>query len=143
MATVNNVTLNIEPGSTGDKRKVTVTYGLAFDSAEVGRAFDLGIDLFGENGSDDDEAPAPPAKLYSFGFPFLSHTTVIGQTNLGRFQAVAQVGTNVLDEDPGVTVLHQPGGINVPFPHRDEVFARVTIAAQPATARSQTFRMIL
>src|SRR5262245_22569568 len=109
MAEVKDVTLQIAPGSTSSKRKVTVTYKLAFTGNEIGKKFKVVIDLLGEDKPGDDE----PAPLFSVSQPFYTFTfaalfgsskstTITAQVGEQSFSESRELDREKLEEDPGV-----------------------------------------
>lgn len=148
MASVSNVQLQLGSGAT--ERPATVTGTLDFDASDVGKTFRLSIDLWGEDLADDDVASSDAAGddlLYSFlwvgGTPLIRKYRSIAVSAPGSqtFTETRNVPAAKLDEDAGKFGSDKEADINTPLPglpRRDEVYARVTVALPPSTARSAT-----
>jgi hypothetical protein len=149
MASVSNVQLQLGSGTT--ERPATVTGTVNFDASDVGKTFRLSIDLWGEDLAGD-KVPAGDAAgddlLYSFlwigsGAPLIRKYRSIAVSAAGSqsFTETRNVPAAKLDEDAGTIDPNAEADINTPLPpmpRRDEVYARVTVALPPATARSAT-----
>jgi hypothetical protein len=148
MATVSNVQLQLGSGAT--ERPATVTGTLSFDASDVGKTFRLSIDLWGEDLAGDNVPAGETAGddlLYSFlwvgGAPLIRKYRSIAVSAPGSqsFTETRKVPAAKLDEDAGTIESNAEADINTPLPglpRRDEVYARVTVALPPATARSAT-----
>ena len=136
---------SINPGSTADKRIVSVGYKLNFSAAEAGKKYKITINLFGEESANDDEPPTglqfgPAKPIYTFPFALFPYTTVTAQAGEQSFTETREVTKDKLNEDPGVEYKEVAPQTVLKFPHDDEIFARVT-AALEATARSATLEL--
>lgn len=140
MAEVNDVSLCIEPGSNGDKRKVTVSYNLTFAPSEAGKKFKVAIGLVGDDPPGDEE-PAPlfltaqPFYMFTYGLSKNKFTTVTAQAGEQSFTETRELDRTTLDEDPGSKSIDVAPGTKIKIPHTDDVYARVSLAHE---ARSST-----
>ena len=104
MAEIKDVTLQIQPGSSSDKKQVTAGFKLAFTPAEVGKIFRYGITLRGADKTGDDEASilTTGQLLYTFsfgGFPKpLTLKSVTAQAGEQSFNETREVSIEKLNE---------------------------------------------
>jgi hypothetical protein len=135
MAEIKNVTLQIQPGSNADKKKVTVGFKLAFTSAEVGKNFQYGISLRAEDKTGDDEASvlSTGTLLYTFmfgSFPKpLTEKSVTAQVGEQSVSETREVSIEKLNEDPGFDIIQVDINTQLKIPHPDEVYAVVNLVA--------------
>ena len=143
MASVSDVTLQFGAAS-ADPRLVRVKGKLHFDAGDVGKSFNLDVDLYGAEPAGDTLPPGDHPRsdfLYSFKWASATSKTIpVAAAGIVAFDESRNVPASVLDEDAGET---GPRDINVPneplpgLPHKDEVFALVTLVTR-ASARSRT-----
>lgn len=112
MATVSNVSLKIQKGGAGSRRRVTVSYRLCFSHCEVlaGSTFIETVDLRGDDPIFDDQLIR------------LRNTCVKASKKCIDRKFTTSVSRSRLDED-GDTVFF---GIPI-FADRDEIYARVRL----------------
>jgi hypothetical protein len=136
MAEIKDVTLQIQPGSNSDKKKVTVGFKLTFSAAEAGKTFRYGISLRGEDKTGDDEASflSTGQLLYTFLFGGvfpkpLTHKSVTAQVGEQSFSETREVSIEKLNEDPGFDIIKPDINTTLKIPHPDEVYATVNLVA--------------
>jgi hypothetical protein len=147
MASVSNVSLTLADGSTPGTRNVTVKGKLGFDAGEVGKVFRMEVKIFGEDKPGDNLPPGDSVgddDLYTFNWGSLFHKKPFKQilvttAGIHDFTETRAINAQTLDEDSGMVVVGK-ADINTPIymPRQDEVYARVTLAGAPVTARSTT-----
>ena len=135
MAEIKDVTLQIQPGSNSDKKKLTVCFKLAFTAAEAGKIFQYGIGLRGEDKTGDDEASflSTGQLLYTFmfgSFPkLLTQKSVTAQVGEQSFSETREVSIEKLNEDPDFDIIKPGINTTLKIPHPDEVYAAVNLVA--------------
>ena len=134
MATVSDVTLQIQDGPTPSTKKVTVNATASFEASEIGKNFGLGITLKGEDAAGDHLPSGDSAfadTLYTFKWGSL-----LGPQAVKPVKASAQpvminesrtLDYAVLDEDTGTVPSNVPE--LPPMARKDEVYAVVTLSA--------------
>lgn len=148
MAEIKDVTLQIQPGSTLNKKKATVAFKLAFNSAEAGKAYRYGINLRGEDKTGDDEASflSNGQVLYTFTFnnnllKAQTHKSVTAVAGEQSFSESREVSIEKLNEDPGVDVIQVDINTQLKIPHADEVYASVDLVADEERSPAVTLTL--
>lgn len=135
MADISDVTLQIQAGSSSDKKKVTVGFKLAFTPVEVGELFRYAITLHGEDKTGDDEGSMLTTGQSLYTFTFGSFPKPLPQKNItaqAAVQAVSEtreVTIEKLNEDPGFTIIKPDINTTLKIPHPDEIYAKVDLVA--------------
>jgi len=151
MASISNVSLSIENGSTANTKKVTVNGTLTFVAGNVGKSYRLviklrGEDKAGDNLPDTDSGPDDELFTYTWSNPVRSYK-VISVTSAGsqNFSHMRVISAGILDEDSGKVYIGSPAPHSPAFlPRDDEIYATVTLKNPPVpsavepTARSST-----
>ena len=147
MASVSNVALALGNGPSATTRNVTVTGTLNFDAGDVGKAYRLGIAVFGEDKAGDNLPSGDPVgddELYTFrwGSIFLKlpyRQVTVASAGPLPFSEVRTLDAGLLDEDGGKVVIGM-ADIHTPIysTRSDEVYARASLSGVPSTARSAT-----
>ncbi len=114
MATVSNVQLSVQHGGAGNRRMVTVSYTVCFNSCEVlaGSVFNERVTLRG-----DDGWPNPDDHLIT-----IRSGCVKAQEGCIERRFTRSVSRSVLDEDGDTVILGWVVDAN-----RDELYARVVL----------------
>ena len=147
MSEVKDVVFEVSNISKSSNKKVTVSYKLAFTSAEAGKYYKIAINLFGDDSGELNEPPIPffmrqPLYTFTFGqFPaFQNYQTVLAQAGVKSYSVSRDVSSEKLDEDPGKTTVNiKPPGIPGPPQyvtvfHPDEVYAVVSLTSDSISA---------
>jgi hypothetical protein len=142
MASVGNVELSISQGSQESTRKVRVSFDLHFAAVDAGKRFRLIMMLFGENLPDDDRGPTSPQWLYTFLFGNSRHKLLIAEAGNTRIEETREINRSTLDEDPGFDLIRTEIDTWIRFPHKDEVYAQVTLIPEPCQSRSDTVELV-
>ena len=145
MSTMKDVSLLIENGTSPDKKQVTVKGTLQFGADDIGKTHRLEITLVGEDKLGDQLPPGDAVgndDLYTFTWGSTASAKpyrqiVATSTSPQTFTETRSITAKVVDEDPGMVVVGPPW-FEIHLPRLDEVFARVTLSAVSATARSAT-----
>ena len=146
MAEVKDVVLAPITAVGGNKLKVDVSYKLVFSPGEAGKKFKVGISLFGEDKSGDDEPAVVslqgPQPLYTFRFgtaPFVrDFKNITAQAGEQSFtEPSREVDKETLNEDSGANQIVVQGQV-VTHPHADEIYAGVRGMGE---GRSSTFQL--
>lgn len=142
MASVGDVRLNVSQGSVESTRSVTVSCDLHFSTVDAGRRFRLLIMLMGEDKPGDEEGPSSPTWLYTFLHGNSRHRLLIAEEGTMHVEETRELDRSTLDEDPGFDLIRTDFDTWVRFPHKDEVFAQVTLIPEPCQARSSTVELV-
>ncbi|MBN1434640.1 hypothetical protein JW921_07760 [Candidatus Fermentibacterales bacterium] len=148
MAEVSEVSLDIAQGSRDELKRVTVEWRLTFGPQDAGKRFRLLVMLLGEDMPGDDEPPASQGRaasqwLYTFTrADGTRHRIVEAVEGTAVYRESRELDRSVLDEDPGFDLIRREPGDWVRFPHKDEVYARVTLVEEPCQARSETVELV-
>ena len=127
--------LKIEPGSTPDKAKVTVSYDLAITENAYKSDWFVHVEIWGDDFAGDDEGPGQASEdiLHTFTFPDTKMPYYIvkadGPTRLVPKEHTVELPYQVLNEDPGArkVQLTFPNGRKrtLLLPHTDEISAKI------------------
>jgi hypothetical protein len=135
MAEIKDVKIvSIQNGSSNGKKKVTVGFNLLFSAQEAGKTFRYGIKLRAEDKPGDEEGTANNAALlHTFTFGVVAGVTfkkVTAQAGLHPYDEPNEVSIQRLNEDPGhIEIDVDPNTPPIKQPHKDEVYAVVTLVA--------------
>jgi hypothetical protein len=139
MAEVKDVILQINPGPTPDKRKVTVEFKLSFLPEEVGKKFSYGVSLHGSDPPGDDEASfithGALVQTFLFGnglFKPQKTKSITAQVGDMPVTEARDIPLATLDEDPKFKIKDLGLGAKVQVPNGDEIFASVQLLADTA-----------
>lgn len=111
MATVNNVSLKISPGSTPKRRRVTVSYQVCFSACETlaGSVFTEKVTLRGDDPIWDDHLLT------------LRNSCIKAERGCVAREFSRDVAESTLDEDPDTIIFGWVIG------NKDEIYAHVTL----------------
>lgn len=113
----------------GDQATVKVEYDIEFTPDEIGQSWRLAVEICGYDGGKKLATPPLYKFKYGGGFFKLPYTTVVPSGPVLSQTVSRTLERDTVDEDPGFD-LHDAGGVQVPVPRQDELFARVTISRQ-------------
>lgn len=142
MASVSDVELVVEQGPSESTREVTVSYLLSFDAADSGRRFRLVVMLMGEDRPGDEEGAAAPQWLYTFVHGKSRGRLIVAEAGIHRRTEKRVINRSTLDEDPGFDLIRMDMEAWLRFPHKDEVYAQVTLIPEPCQARSDVVDLV-
>lgn len=144
MPTLNTPALTLG-STTNDQRDVTVSGSITFSASDVGNTYRLEIKLYGDDPAGDvlpSDDPVGDDLVYTYQWagpfllkPYKSITVAAaGTINYSEKRAVA---VTKLDEDKGNKIVGWADK-NTPIlmPRKDELYASVTLAGAPVTAKS-------
>ena len=131
--------------TTNDQRDVTVSGSITFNASDIGKTYRLEIKVYGDDPAgdvlpSDDPVGNDLVYTYQWAGPFLLKpykSITVAAAGTINYSEKRSVTTSKLDEDKGTKIVGwAENDIPILMPRKDEVYASVTLAGAPVTAKS-------